>query len=100
MKKKPSDITKQSEGAGGIKWAKELYEKEIAHVAAKEPLTIIKLIRKIWGNAFTEGQRYREGQIIEYLEQRIASHGELEVSSQETKKILQFMKGFSLYHED
>ena len=100
MKKKPSDITKQSEGAGGIKWAKELFEQEIKPNVAGQPVSTIKLVRKIWNDAFVEGQRYRETQIIEFLEQRLKDKDYKSHEWIECNQILNFVKGFSLYHED
>ena len=95
---KPSDITKQSEGAGGIKWAKEVFEQEIKPGVKDQPLGIIKLIRKIWADAFGEGQRYREKQIIEHLESRIAKMETDDRAFHEANQILKFVKGFELFH--
>lgn len=104
---KPSDITKQADGAGGIKWAKDLFEQEIRNQVATKPIDTIKLIRKIWFDAFSEGQRHRESQVIEFLEERIAvkqarspESEDKDPTLQECQKILKFVKGFSLYHSE
>ena len=91
LKEKTEEMAvRQSGKPGSLKWCKELVEQQVLPLVSR-PITLIKLIRSTWWDAFGEGRLYemkhRTDEIVAYIERRMRERREW-AASEDGRKIL------------